>query len=90
MECEWQQKRKADKKIPFSGIKYDFQKLLVSNAELRLMLFNIEKLKDMEELSLCFTDNIRNYMHLEKGSAFLFIGFFAKGRKLYYTEMFKG
>lgn len=34
MECEWNPKSKLDSINAFSGIKYDFQKLLVSNAEL--------------------------------------------------------
>ena len=50
MECEWQQKRKGDKVNKFSGIKYDFQKLLVANAELRLMIFKVVKQTDLDEL----------------------------------------
>jgi len=46
VECEWQQKRRGDKANPFSGIKYDFQKLLISNAELRLMIFKVVRPSD--------------------------------------------
>lgn len=89
MECEWQQKRKGDRRIPFSGIKYDFQKLLVSNSEFRLMIFKIVNLNDMKELSDYFEDNINNYKHLSKGSKFLFIGFYDKAKTFYYTEIIK-
>lgn len=89
MECEWQQKRKGDRIVPFSGIKYDFQKLLVANAEFRLMIFKIEKATDFEALEIYFENNINNYKHLPKDAAFLFIGFHDKKKALYYREIFK-
>lgn len=46
MECEWQSERKGDRKKPFSGIKYDFQKLLVTNAVLHLMVFRLIRTRD--------------------------------------------
>lgn len=84
MECEWQQKRKGDKVNEFSGIKYDFQKLLVSNAEFRLMIFKVTKPTDFAKLSDYFEDNIGNYKHLEKGSKFLFIAFSEREKTFYY------
>lgn len=43
VECEWNPKKRGEKKkIPYSGIKYDFQKLLIANADLRLMIFLIK------------------------------------------------
>lgn len=89
MECEWQQKRKGDSKVVFSGIKYDFQKLLVSNAEFRLMIFKILKITDLEYLSEYFEDNIDNYYNLPSGSKFLFIAFYDKGKTFYYREIIK-
>ena len=89
MECEWQQKRKGDKKVAFSGIKYDFQKLLVSNAELRLMIFKIVNLSDLIFLSEYFEDNINNYEQLPEDSKFLFIAFFDKEKTFYYNEIIK-
>jgi len=89
MECEWQQKRKGDSKVPFSGIKYDFQKLLVSNAEIRMMIFKIKYFSDLEALSEYFSDNIKNYKHLPKGSKFLFVGFYDKEEIFYYKEIYK-
>ena len=89
MECEWQQKRKGDRKVAFSGIKYDFQKLLVSNAEFRLMIFKIKNLNDFNFLSEYFEDNISNYEQLLKNSKFLFIAFYDKEKTFYYTEIIK-
>jgi hypothetical protein len=89
MECEWQQKRRGDKKIPFSGIKYDFQKLLVANAEFRLMIFKVVRPSDFEHLSEYFEDNINNYKNLSSGAKFLFIAFYDKEKTFYYKEIIK-
>ena len=89
MECEWNPRRKGDPKVPFSGIKYDFQKLLVSNAELRLMIFKVKKLSDLDELDSYFKSNIKNYKHLETGAKFLFVAFYDKDKTFYYKEVFK-
>lgn len=89
MECEWQQKRRGDSKVAFSGIKYDFQKLLISNAELRLMIFKIIRPSDFELLSEYFEDNINNYKHLRKRSRFLFIAFHDRKKTFYYREITK-
>lgn len=75
MECEWNPRRKGDSKVPYSGIKYDFQKLIVSNAGLRLMIFKIKKLSNLDELGRYFQNNITNYTQLPLKSAFLFIAF---------------
>ncbi|HWZ21618.1 MAG TPA: hypothetical protein VNW06_03130 [Cytophagaceae bacterium] len=90
MECEWHQKRKGDSKVPYSGIKYDFQKLLVANSELRLMIFLIKKEDDLLELDQYFDRAIENYKHLEKKSRFLFIAFDEKIKGFHYTEKIKG
>lgn len=89
MESEWQQKRKGDRKVAFSGIKYDFQKLLVSNAEFRVMVFKIKNLNDFNFLTEYFEDNISNYEQLLKDSKFLFIAFYDKEKTFYYTEIVK-
>ncbi len=89
MECEWNPKRKSDSKVPFSGIKYDFQKLLVSNGELRLMVFKVKKKADLDSLSQYFEQNIQNYEHLAKGAKFLFIAFNDREKIIYYSEFSK-
>ena len=85
VECEWQQKRKGDKVNKFSGIKYDFQKLLVTNAELRLMIFKVVRPTDFDELAEYFEDNISNYSHLDKGAKFLFVAFSERQKTFYYS-----
>jgi hypothetical protein len=89
MECEWQQKRRGDRKVAFSGIKYDFQKLLIANAEFRLMIFNVVKPTDFDQLSEYFEDNINTYKHLPSGAKFLFISFYEKSKTFFYREILK-
>ena len=89
MECEWNLRRKGDSKVPYSGIKYDFQKLIVSNAGLRLMIFKIKKLSNLDELGRYFQNNITNYTQLPLKSAFLFIAFCDLTKSFYYREIIK-
>lgn len=89
MECEWNPRRKGDSKTPYSGIKYDFQKLIVSNAELRLMIFRINKPSNLSDLGVYFENNITNYTSLPKKSAFLFIAFNDLAKSFYYREIIK-
>ena len=93
VECEWSVKRKRDRdtfygKIPFSGIKFDFQKLLLCNAELRLMIFNIQNV-DLEVLYEYFETTIKNYKNLENRAQFVFIAFNNKEKTFYFTEIIK-
>jgi hypothetical protein len=85
VECEWGMKRKGDRtKEPYSAVKYDFQKLLVTNAELRLMIFKITGGKHHRKnlvLDKYFDKAIKSYRHLKKNSEFLFIAFDESGRK---------
>ena len=89
MECEWNPRKKGVRGIPYSGIKYDFQKLLVSNADLRLMIFSVGGFNDLETLNLYFENVIANYKNLAEGSKFLFVAFFDKERTFYYKEISK-
>jgi hypothetical protein len=85
VECEWNPKRKGDREVPYSGIKYDFQKLLVTNADLRLMIFIIKKDNEIVELDKYFNKAINNYIHLVPGSKFLFIAFDERLEGFHYT-----
>jgi hypothetical protein len=90
VECEWNPKRKGDKKkIPYAGIKYDFQKLLVANSELRLMIFIIKKDDDLIELDKYFEKAIELCKHIAIYSRFLFIAFDERIKSFYYTEKIK-
>jgi len=62
MESEW------SSTLP--GVKYDFEKLLVANAELRLMICQARP-EQMHEFKEYFTDAIKKYEQLNKGDKFL-------------------
>jgi len=53
-----------------SDIKYDFEKLLVSNAELRLMICQVRP-EQKDELKEYFIDAVKKYEYLNKGDKFL-------------------
>ena len=73
----------------FSSVKIDFQKLLVANAELRLLIFTAKSQKQLERLKSHFDKAISNYQLLEKGSAFLFACFLHDKKELLYCEKYK-
>lgn len=86
VECEWNPKRKGDSKVPYSGIKYDFQKLVVTNAKLRLMIFKIKRNEDLLALSNYFENVISNYKHIENNAQFLFVAFDDKVKCFHFKE----
>ncbi len=93
VECEWEAKRKDDNIVLFNGIKYDFQKLLVANADLRLMVFRIrkrDKENDLAELNKYFDKAIKSYGNLAKGSKFLFVAFDEGEKQIRYANKYKG
>ena len=67
----------------YSGIKYDFQKLLLSNTGLRLMIFNISKEEELNHLSEDFNNAITKYTPLKNGE-FLFVAFHDKEKSFHY------
>lgn len=84
VESEWEKRRREDKRgDPHSGIKYDFQKLLLSNIGLRLMIFKISKEIELNQLSEYFNNAITKYTPLKKGE-FLFIAFHDKKKSFHY------
>lgn len=85
-ECEWNPTKRGVKGIRFSGFKYDFQKLLVVNADLRVMIFKVTNLAHLDELDLYFTNNIKNYKNLQKGAMFLCMAFYDKEQTFYFRE----
>ena len=90
VECEWNPNKKQHiKEVAYSGFKYDFQKLVVCNAQLRLMIFQIKKMDDLINLEEYFNKAIQNYSFLAKGSRFLFLAFFPKEEKVFYKEIKK-
>jgi hypothetical protein len=97
VECQWRPKRNEDSVVPYSDCKFDFQKLLVANAGLRLMIFKIRKgsrsLEDREKLGKYFDKAIESYSNLLNGAEFLFIAFDEGDEGMdgfYYAERRKG
>jgi len=86
VESEWINKRKEDKKDPYGGIKYDFQKLLVANMGLCLMVFEVTK-EGREELSEYF-EKVYDIYEGNK-TEILFIAFSRKEKTFYYSYLSK-
>jgi hypothetical protein len=106
VECEWnwireaerkkEQKKKKPKIDKFGAIKWDFQKLLVVNADLRVMIFQW-RVKGGKKLNWrlddYFTKTISGYRNLQSrslvssGSQFLFVAFDKDG--FWYSEKTK-
>jgi hypothetical protein len=90
VESEWESRRNEDKsEDAYSGIKYDFQKLLITNASLRLMIFKVGQEEELETLYTYFKVAIEGYRSLIEGDTFLFIAFHNKSKSFYYTELRK-
>jgi len=91
-ECEFGNKRavkigKEQSNQPYSAVKYDFQKLLVTNARLRLMIFRVSDQQSLEGaggLSEYFGKAIQHYKQLAPGSRFLFACFV--GEEMYFNS----
>lgn len=83
VEAEWSNKRKEDKD-QYGGVKYDFQKLLVANMGLCLMVFQVTK-EGREKLSKYF-EEVCNLYECNK-TEFLFIAFSRKEKTFYYSYL---
>ena len=89
-ESELGAARKGDtSKLRNPAIKFDFQKLLIANADLRLMIFKVNKIDHLSELNQYFEEAIKDYRALKKGSCFLFLCFVHDSKSLYYCEKYK-
>jgi hypothetical protein len=93
VECEWAYRRPGCKyKDSYGAVKWDFQKLLVANSDLRLMIFKKRKRfpkgKECDDLlsSDYFKQTIDGYKNLCVNSKFLFIAFDAGAKVLHYAE----
>jgi hypothetical protein len=91
VEYEWdwtrtdEKKEKDGKKDKYGAIKYDFQKLLVANADLRLMIYRIADEARRSDLDEYFENVIENYHSLRSNSEFLFIAFDEKAKTFHYA-----
>ena len=78
MESEWKGKRNSakghDGNDPYGEVKYDFQKLLISNADIKLMVYLQHKEdKTYESLTQYFKKRIDNYHQGRESDIFLFV-----------------
>ena len=84
MNPNGKKKRKEDRNGDrYSAIKYDFQKLLLANTGLRLMIFKISNEEELKLLSKYFNDAINIYTPLKKGN-FLFVAFHDDEKSFHY------
>jgi len=85
MECEWEGIRNGDlKKIKYGAVKYDFQKLVVSNSKLKLLVFKAN-CTDLDKLSKYFINAIRSFENTQTESTFIFISFDNSRKKIFYS-----
>jgi len=85
VECEWlwtktdEKVKPGERKDSYGAVKYDFQKLLVTNAKLRLLVFRKRPDKTdktaNDDLDKYFEETIQGYDHLANDSKFLFVAF---------------
>lgn len=77
--------------MPYSSVKYDFQKLLATNACLRLMIFRVASedylCHGKDCLDEYFRNAIKHYTHLREGDQFLFACYIKQD--LYYKLLTK-
>lgn len=73
------------KKIKNGAIMFDFQKLLISNSELRLLVFKTQSLQELKDINIYFNNAIETYKHLRKNDKFIFICFVHKEEQVYYS-----
>lgn len=88
MECEWDIKRKYEKvENEYSAMKYDFQKIICSNAKLQVMIFKLKEENDIQNIDKHINSLLSIYKNITKESIVLIIGFRQKNRKVYYREV---
>ena len=99
-ECEWKKvreikdnkgnnvkaKHRNANEIELSGIKYDFQKLLTSNAILKLMICRLSYKSEMISLKDYIIKTIKSNQQLKKGSHFLIICYLNEEKKIYFLR----
>jgi hypothetical protein len=86
-ESELGDRRKGDQsKLKNPAVMFDFQKLLMANAELRLLIFKVKNRSELQALEHYFEKSIGAYKQLEKDAIFLFACFQHDTREFLYCE----
>lgn len=86
-EIEWDLERNEDKNHLYSAVKFDFQKLLVSNAYQRLIVYKSPR--EIHDLDSYFINAIESYEHLSEGAKFLFAVYKTEKQKLLFSSYSK-
>lgn len=73
LECEWDPS--------LSGINYDFQKLLLARADLRLMVFQAKDAAGYEHVTSDLIDQVESFQQSSQGDRYLLSGWLADGRR---------
>jgi hypothetical protein len=88
LECEWDIKRKNEKiENDYSAMKYDFQKLICTNAKLQIMIFKLLDTKHEVNIDNHIDSLLSMYENRTLSSIVLIIGFNWKMKKVYYREI---
>ncbi len=82
LECEWDIKRKEDKEVAYSAVKYDFQKIVVSTALIKVMIFKLICEEELQDLKTYFSDTI-SFFSQGTDSVYLFFGFCQRDKDVY-------
>lgn len=88
-ECEWAKGSKPSLNQSLEDIGYDFQKLLFSNSNERLMITRVSKTQFLNKLSNYFYKAIQNFENLIIGSKFMIVIFCIEDKEIYVLELIK-
>lgn len=88
MECEWDGRRRGEKeRNEYSAMKYDFQKVIATNAKLQIMIFKLIKKTDCDSIDSYVDDLLLNYEDRTKTAIVLLIGFHQRSKTIFYREI---
>ncbi|MDP4114530.1 MAG: hypothetical protein Q8903_00260 [Bacteroidota bacterium] len=82
LEMEWS---RFDK-----DIKYDFEKLLLSNSELRVMIFQKDSRDEVQKIGNNLIDRIKIFENKNKADKYLLIGMDTTGDGAFYIKPYHG
>ena len=67
VECEWE--------LTCEAIFYDFEKLLVARADVRLMIFQAKNAERVEQLFNCMEEEARDFFQSQSGDYYMLVGY---------------
>jgi hypothetical protein len=75
VEIEWDMK--------FNGIRYDFDKLIIGRAELRVLIYQAKNKETIDKFNNELIKRIKSFKYSMKGDRYLFIAFNWEGGVIY-------